>query len=108
MRNLCNGLVLAGALLSLASCSEAYDPLYRDGLWEPTHPNRANLALMVANPTDLVRGTGRATADGQLAAAAVDRLRNDKVKKLPAADVAAFGAGSSGENNSSAGASGAP
>ena len=61
---------------------------------------------MVANPADLVRGTGVSTGDGQLAAAAVDRLRTDKVKKLPASDVAQFGAGSSGEN--SGGSSGAP
>jgi hypothetical protein len=112
MRNLCNGLVLTGATLLVTACSyqPAYDPLYRDGLFQPTHVNRANLALMVANPTDLVRGTGRATADGQLAAAAVDRLRNDKVKKLPASDVSAVGATSSGENNASApgGGSGAP
>ena len=108
MRTLLNGLALTATLLSLAACNPAMDPLYRDGLFEPVHSNRANLALMVANPTDLVRGTGRATADGQLAAAAVDRLRNDKVKRLPASDVSAVGATSSGENNSSAGGSGAP
>ena len=77
--------------------------LYREGLWQPNHINRANLTLQVANPADLVRGTGRTTADGQLAAAAVDRLRNDKVKKLPAADLAALTAGNSGENSGGGG-----
>ncbi len=99
-------LAAAGSLFWLAACSPATDPLYRDGLWEPSHVNRANLTLMVANPADLARGTGTTGSDGQTAAAAVDRLRNDKVKKLPAADIAAIATGNSGDNNS--GSSGAP
>ena len=98
-------LAAAGSLFLLFACSPATDPLYRDGLWQPSHVNHENLAQMVANPSDLVRGTGTTGADGQIASAAVDRLRNDKVKKLPAADIAAIAAGNSGENNS--GSSGA-
>ena len=99
-------LAAAGTLLCLAACTPATDPLYRDGLWQPSHINRANLTEMVANPADLVRGTGTTGSDGQLAAAAVDKLRTDKVKKLPASDVAAVAVGNSGDNNS--GSSGAP
>ena len=99
-------LTATAGLSWLAACTPATDPLYRDGLWEPIHVNRANLSQMVANPSDLVRGTGRTGSDGQIAAAAVDRLRNDKVKKLPASDIAAISAGNSGDNNS--GSSGAP
>ncbi len=98
-------LALAG-LLALASCGPEFDPLSREGLFQPTHVNRANLAAQVANPADLVRGTGSVTADGQLAAAAVDRLRTDRVKKLPASDLAAITANSSGSNDS--GSSGSP
>lgn len=94
----------ATALLGLASCGPEYDPLTREGLWNPNHANHANLTLMVANPADLVRGTGTGTADGQLAAAAVDRLRNDKVKRLPKADVSKIELG----DNESSGGSGAP
>ncbi len=92
---------------SLAGCGQDFDPLTREGLWHPSHANRSNLALMVANPADLVRGTGITTADGQLAAVAIDRLRNDKVKKLPASDIASLGATSSGDNNGG-GAGGTP
>ena len=99
-------LAASGSLFWLAACTPATDPLYRDGLWQPSHVNRANLAEMVANPSDLVRGTGTTGSDGQIAANAVDRLRNDKVKKLPAADIAAVAAGNSGDNNS--GSSGTP
>ena len=98
--------LLLGGSAALAGCGENFDPLTREGLWHPNHANHANLAAMAANPADLVRGTGTSTADGQLAAAAIDRLRTDKVKKLPASDAAQFGAGSSGDNNG--GGSGAP
>ncbi len=98
-------LALAG-LLALSACGPEFDPLSRGGLYQPTHVNRANLVAQVANPADLVRGTGSATADGQLAAAAVDRLRTDRVKKLPASDLAAVTANSSGANDS--GSSGSP
>ena len=98
-------LALAG-LIALSSCGPDFDPLSREGLFQPTHVNRANLVAQVANPADLVRGTGSVTADGQLAAAAVDRLRTDRVKKLPASDLAAITASSSGSNDS--GSSGSP
>ncbi len=107
------GVGMAGmcALLALGACSEdaveRRDPLVAGGLFKPVHANRSNLVLMVANPSDLVRGQGGAPSDGQLAAAAIERLRTDKVKKLPASDVAQFGAGTSGENNGGGGGGGA-
>ena len=97
-------LAAIGALslmAAIAGCGPEYDPLVREGLWNPSHVNRQNLTLQVANPGDLVRGSGTQGGDGQLAAAAVDRLRNDKVKKLPAADLAQVTATSSGSNDSS-------
>ncbi len=96
-------LAALATLVGLAGCGPAYDPLTREGLWTPNHANHANLTLMVANPADLVRGTGRGTSDGQLAAAAVDRLRQDKVKKLPKTDASKI---ESGDNEGSG--SGAP
>jgi len=93
------------ALLGTSACDPQNDPLYREGLFQTGHTNRNNLTLMVANPSDLVRGTGTTTSDGQQATAAVERWRNDKVKKLPAADLASVSAGNSGGND--AGGSGA-
>jgi hypothetical protein len=75
---------LAGAT-ALSGCGPEYDPLTRDGVWSPQHISRANLVLMAANPQDLVRGTGEAGSDGNLAAAAIDRLETNKLKKLPQA-----------------------
>jgi hypothetical protein len=75
-------LVLAsGCVLLLAGC-DALEPYGRSGTWRPTGVGQANLAVMVVNPQDLVHGHGGTGADGASAAAAVDRLRHDKVKSL--------------------------
>jgi len=97
-------VTLLGSLLALSACGPDYDPLTREGLWHPTHVNRSNLVSMVANPADLVRGQAAAGSDGDLASAAVDRLRTDKVKKLPTNDIAK----SVGSGANEAGSSGAP
>ena len=84
---------------AVAGCN-TYDPQLRAGVWHPIRPNRANLTMMAANPADLVRGHGSSTTDGILAAAAIDRLESNKVKKLPDAglsDVQVKSQGSSGE-----------
>ena len=74
----------AAAMLAAGGC-DATDPLLRAGLWRPNHASRVNLTVSAAYPADLVRGSGATTTDGTVAAAAVDRLHNDKVKKLPEA-----------------------
>jgi hypothetical protein len=86
---------LAGAT-ALAGCGPSYDPLTRAGVWTPEHSNRADLVLMAANPADLVRGTGDAGANGVMAAAAINRLETNKLKKLldsGTSDVAVHGQG---------------
>ena len=76
----------AASLMGVAGC-DTYDPQLRAGVWHPLHTNRANLTMMAANPADLVRGTGTRSTDGVLAAAAVQRLHDNKVKKLPEAGI---------------------
>jgi hypothetical protein len=92
-------LYLGAALLGLAGCDQI-DPLYRDGTWHPGHNNRVDLTLQAAYPADLVRGSGAHSSDGILAAAAVQRLHDNKVKKLPqngTSDVIATSQGGNGE-----------
>ncbi len=73
-------------LVFLAGC-DATDPYLRDGVWRPNGSNEANLRAMVMSPSDLVRGVP-SHGDGQQAAAALDRARNDKVRPLPDSAVA--------------------
>jgi len=83
-------VTLAGSLFGLAACSST-DPYTREGVWHPTHSNEQNLELQVARPSDLTLGRGTLTADGDTAAKAVDRLRNDKVKPLPTSSISSVG-----------------
>jgi type IV pilus biogenesis protein CpaD/CtpE len=81
MSKLINGVLLAGIVLALAGCEEL-DPYHRQHVWYPTGASHANVAAMVANPHDMIRGHGDARADGAEAEGAVTRLRQDHAKPL--------------------------
>ena len=86
-------------MLALAGC-DATDPYLRRGVWRPNGANEANLRAMVVSPSDLVRGVDSAAGNGQQAAAALDRLRNDKPRLLPDSAVAKVVPISSGSQGS--------
>ena len=75
------------APLALVCCDQT-DPYMRQGVWLPNSANDDNLRAMVASPSDLVRGVSGLGGDGQQAAAALDRYRNDKPRPLPESSVA--------------------
>jgi hypothetical protein len=90
-------------LLALAGC-DLTDPYLRAGAWRPNGANEANLRAMVAVPSDLAVATPASPADGGLAAAALDRLRHDRVRPLPDSGVAQIVPVSSGSTPSPAAA----
>jgi type IV pilus biogenesis protein CpaD/CtpE len=76
-------IVAIGLVAILQGCSIT-DPLLNANDWRPTGVNEINIAAQVANPRDLVYGRQAAGgSDGDLAAAAILRLRTDHVKQLP-------------------------
>jgi type IV pilus biogenesis protein CpaD/CtpE len=79
--------LLLPLLVSLAGCNQI-DPYTRPGNWRPNGANDANLRAMVAVPADLVVATPASPADGDRAAAAVARLRNDTVRPLTGSEPA--------------------
>ena len=85
---------LAGAAIALGGC-DLTDPYLREGMWRPVGVNETNRQLMVARPSDLVLGRGTVDSDGETAAVAIDRLRADKVRKLPSSSISGQGSGSS-------------
>jgi hypothetical protein len=87
----------AAAILAVGGC-DTTDPLLRDGLWHFNHASRVNLTVSAAYPADLVRGSGSTTTDGIVATLPVDRLHNDKVKKLPDAGLSEVTTRSQGGN----------
>lgn len=73
-------LVFIGLLLAAAAgCSET-DPYSRPGMWQPEGANAGNMAAMVANPSDLVRGQAGQGVTRQSGEAAVLRLWLGAVK----------------------------
>jgi type IV pilus biogenesis protein CpaD/CtpE len=79
--------LLCTLVLVLAGC-DATDPYLRQGTWRPNDANEANLRAMVVSPSDLVRGVSSSEGNGRQAAAALDRLRNDKPRPLPDSGIA--------------------
>lgn len=71
------------ALLLLAGCAST-DPYQRAGMWQPTGANSRNLAAMVANPYDLIRGRGERGTSGPEGTTPVTRLWAGRTTPLPA------------------------
>jgi type IV pilus biogenesis protein CpaD/CtpE len=96
--------LVASVVLLVAGCA-ATDPYEKEGVWHPAGTNEANLRAMVAIPSDLVSGVGDGHGNSQQAEVAVERLRADKVKDLPASGVAQFSTTGSSGGSSSGGSS---
>jgi type IV pilus biogenesis protein CpaD/CtpE len=75
------------AIPALAGCTQV-DPFNHAGSWRPGGANDRNLQAVLEDPRDLVMGRGASGADGQRAALAVERLRQDRVRPLPASGIA--------------------
>jgi type IV pilus biogenesis protein CpaD/CtpE len=63
--------------VSVAGCA-ATDPYQRTGAWQPSGTVQGNLAAMVADPHDLVRGHGDATPSRHEADLAIAHLWLDQ------------------------------
>ena len=59
------------------------DPYERPGQWQPVGANSRNLAAMVANPRDLIRGHGETRTSGVQATSPVTALLAGKPAPLP-------------------------
>ena len=71
-------------LVLLAGCSyDPFDPYQRPGTWVPSGANDANLRAMVANPHDLVEGTGEGVSSGAEAGPPVTRVLTGRRYPLP-------------------------
>ncbi len=75
-------MAIAACLLTLLAGCDDLGAFDRADAWHATGVNKSNLAAMAANPADLAHGRGTEAADGYQAAAAIDRLRNGRVKPL--------------------------
>jgi type IV pilus biogenesis protein CpaD/CtpE len=69
-------------MIGLSGCDQT-EPYRRDGMWQPTGANSLNLAAMVANPNDLIRGRGVRGTPGIEAGPAVTAYWQGKPAPLP-------------------------
>jgi type IV pilus biogenesis protein CpaD/CtpE len=81
---------LIGALVVSGCGYDLTDPYQRPGTYNPLGVNDANLHTMVANPHDLVEGTGTQTSAGAEAAPPVARMLAGKRYALPNLNAAAI------------------
>lgn len=91
----------AAILLGLLGGCEDRDPYRRTDVWYPSGVNAGNIAAMVANPADLIRGHGVQRSDGKQAVMAVEHIWQDKPKPLPALDPSTAPSGSTGGSGGS-------
>ena len=85
-------------VVAVGGCAET-DPYTTGGSWQPTGVTDRNLAVMVQNKGDLLRGRGERGSDGSLAAAAVTALYDGKAKPLPSTTSRSSGGGGGGGGN---------
>jgi type IV pilus biogenesis protein CpaD/CtpE len=98
-------VVLTAGALALSGC-QSLDPYQRTDVWTPTGASAGNIAVMVANPQDLIRGHGAPIEDAHEPVTAVGRVWNDQPKPLGfTAGGGSGGSGSSGGSSSSSGSS---
>jgi len=98
--------VVALGGLPLSGCAQV-DPYTRTGMWQPGGVNARNLAAMVAEPTDLLRGRGSEQAQGVTSTSAVMRLLNGTPTPLPTLSATtAPGSGGGGGGGGGAGGGG--
>lgn len=97
---------MLAAVLSVAACQEM-DPYARNDMWQPTGANAGNIAAMVANPYDLIRGRGSDRTDSNEPVLAIHRVNTDRTKALldPGGD-SVSSTGSSGGGGSGSGSGG--
>jgi hypothetical protein len=91
------GIVIPVLLALALSACDSFDPYEREGSWRPSGANDANLRAMLVEPDELFVGTSERGSDGQMGGVAVERLRNDRVRALPASRLVQIGASGGGQ-----------
>lgn len=97
------GMVIG--VLMLTACQDM-DPYTRTDMWQPSGANAGNIAAMVANPYDLIRGRGVTIVDSKESNIAIGHIWSDTPKALLDPGGASSSGGIGGGSASGSGASG--
>lgn len=88
------------SLVGLTACS-VMEPLDQSYHWRPHDIYKQNIMAQAENKKDLIKGRTLPASDTNTAAAAIQRWRDDNVKKLGTSGVAELNATGSGDDSSS-------
>ncbi|HEX3994002.1 MAG TPA: hypothetical protein VHX39_22750 [Acetobacteraceae bacterium] len=91
--------------VALTACEHNTDLIAKLNAEPLGHTNESNIAAMVANPADLIRGHGGGPVDDAVSVQPIDRFKMDRLKALPDPGGSSGGAASGG-GASGGGASG--
>jgi type IV pilus biogenesis protein CpaD/CtpE len=92
----------------LTACEHNTDLIAKLNAEPLPHTNESNIAAMVANPADLIRGHGGGPVDGAVSVQPIIRFEADRLKPLPDPGGQTSGGGSAGSGGGSGGGAGAP
>jgi type IV pilus biogenesis protein CpaD/CtpE len=87
----------------LTACEHNTDLIARLNDEPMGHVNQSNIAAMVANPADLIRGHGGGPVDAADSAAPIERLESDHPKALLTPGHSGGGSGGGGSSGGSSG-----
>jgi type IV pilus biogenesis protein CpaD/CtpE len=88
--------LLFAVTVSLTACAHNTDLIAKLNDEPLGHTNASNIAAMVANPADLVRGHGGGPVDAAVTTLPIDRLEGDRMKALPDPGGSSGGGGTGG------------
>jgi len=91
--------------VALTACDHNTDSIARLNDEPLGHTNESNIAAMVANPSDLIRGHGGGSVGSAVSVMPIERFNADRLKPLPNPGGSASG-GSGGGSGSAGGAAG--
>ena len=69
--------------VAVTACAHNTDLIARLNDEPLGHTNQSNIAAMVANPSDLIRGRGGRPVDGAVSVIPIERFEADRLKRLP-------------------------
>ena len=88
--------LLFALAFTLTACDENTDMIAELNAEPLGHTNESNIAAMVVNPVDLIRGHGGGPVDGAVSADPIIRFETDRLKPMPNPGGSSAGGGSPG------------